>query len=409
MARLRIVGGEGVEQTLELREARLQIGRGRENGLVLPGPEKGVSRTHAELRLENGRYIIVDLQSQNGTWINGRRVERAEVPIGAEIALGEYRLTLQPDAPAPSPRLNFPEARTAPIGELRMRERSPDPAPAPPAASAGPRWVMRGGLAFALLALSAMLWVSSRTPPAAPVSDSAESPPPTGDPSSPGAAAAASPAAATDAAGAAQPSREGADRPADASLREKRVTAAAPGDASRAAGARVSRKPGESSESWKNRAAALQTRYGYSKAALDRNDFAAAAGGFEAILLEEPGFLDAPQLLVEAQSGMRASANNLFKAGKKLDAAGDWMGALQKYEQARQIYSAIPGISESLQRVRGKLRDAGTAAFNAGKQHEASGRPQEALKEYQKAVQWLAADDPNRHAAQARVDKLKRN
>ena len=53
MARLRIVGGEGVEQVLDLSEERLQIGRGRENGLVLPGPEKGVSRTHAELRLEN--------------------------------------------------------------------------------------------------------------------------------------------------------------------------------------------------------------------------------------------------------------------------------------------------------------------------------------------------------------------
>jgi tetratricopeptide (TPR) repeat protein len=150
-------------------------------------------------------------------------------------------------------------------------------------------------------------------------------------------------------------------------------------------------------------------RYGYSRAALDRNDFAAAAGGFEAILLEEPGFLDAPKLLIQAQSGMRASAGNLFKAGKKLDAAGDWTGALQKYEQARQIYAGIPGMSESVQRVREKLRVAGTAAFTQAQQHEASGRPQDALREYLKAVQWLAADDPNRHIAQTRVDKLKRN
>jgi tetratricopeptide (TPR) repeat protein len=150
-------------------------------------------------------------------------------------------------------------------------------------------------------------------------------------------------------------------------------------------------------------------RYGYSKAALERNDFAAAAGGFEAILLEEPGFLDAPKLLVEAQSGMRASANNLFKAGKKLDAAGDWMGALQKYEQARQVYAGVPGISESVQQVREKLKAAGTAAFDQAQQYEANRRPREALKEYQKAIQWLAPDDPNRRLAQTRIDKLRRN
>ena len=61
VARLRIVSGEGVEQVLEVREQRLQIGRGRDNDVVLPDPEKGVSRTHAELRLENDRYVIVDL------------------------------------------------------------------------------------------------------------------------------------------------------------------------------------------------------------------------------------------------------------------------------------------------------------------------------------------------------------
>ena len=218
--------------------------------------------------------------------------------------------------------------------------------------------------------------------------------------------ATALPSSAVDAAPAPQASREPQDKLPDASPRQAdppAPAAARPGDP------RVSRKPGESTQAWKTRAAALQTRYGYSKAALDRNDFAAAAGGFEAILLEEPGFLDAPQLLVQAQSGMRASANALFNAGKKLDAAGDWMGALQKYEQARQIYAGIPGIAESLQRVRGKLREAGTAAFNQARQYEANGRPQEALKDYQKAVQWLGADDPNRHAAQARVDKLKRN
>jgi len=172
---------------------------------------------------------------------------------------------------------------------------------------------------------------------------------------------------------------------------------------------RVARKPGESVEGWRTRSEALATRYAYSKAALDRRDYAAAAGGFQAILLEEPGFLDAPRLLVQANAGLRAQADALFQSGRRMDGAGDWVGALQMYEQARQIYSGIPGIADAVQRVREKLRAAGTRAFAQAKQLEAIGRNAEALKEYEKAVQWLPIDDPNRQAARARVEQLKRN
>lgn len=405
MARLRIVGGEGVEQLVELRDARLQIGRGRENGLVLPGAEKGVSRTHAELRLENGRYVIVDLQSQNGTWVNGRRVDRAEVPPGGEIAIGEYRLTIESGVGP-----GVAEARTASFDHIPMRERPavmpPVPASQPSAGIGG--WIVGAGVAvLAVVILAAVAWVSRST--SAPASATAEEPSgqaAAGEPR-PGAAAPATVPAPEGPAG--QTPRDPQERLPEASPRDKRSALNGSADARRPGDVGVGRKPGESTDAWKARAAALQMRYGYSKAALDRNDFAAAAGGFEAILLEEPGFLDAPKLLVQAQSGLRASAANLFKAGKKLDSAGDWTGALQKYEQARQIYAALPGLTDSLQRVREKLRAAGTSAFNKGRRYEADGRPQDAVKEYEKAVQWLAADDPNRHLAQQRIDQLRRD
>ena len=111
---------------------------------------------------------------------------------------------------------------------------------------------------------------------------------------------------------------------------------------------------------------------------------------------------------MQAQSGLRSSARRLFLAGQKLEAAGDWVGALQKYEQARQIYAGVDGLAASLQQVRGKLRTAGTAAFNEGRQHEAAGRTQEALKAYDKAIQWLPPDDPNRQVGRTRVEQLKR-
>jgi len=42
------------------RDRKLLIGRGRDNDIVLPDSQKGVSRTHAELRYENGRPIEIE-------------------------------------------------------------------------------------------------------------------------------------------------------------------------------------------------------------------------------------------------------------------------------------------------------------------------------------------------------------
>src|SRR4029077_5321515 len=103
----------------------------------------------------------------------------------------------------------------------------------------------------------------------------------------------------------------------------------------------VPRKPGETLQEWQTRSSALQARYAYSKVALDRGDFAAAAGGFAAILLDEPGFLDAPQLLVKARDGLRSAALAAVESGNRLDAAGDWTSAMRKYEQAREIDKSV--------------------------------------------------------------------
>ena len=65
-------------------------------------------------------------------------------------------------------------------------------------------------------------------------------------------------------------------------------------------------------------------------------------------------------------------------------------------------------MTEAIQRVREKLREAGNRAFAQAKQLDAVGRSGEALHEYEKAVQWLSPDDPNRQIARARVEQLKR-
>jgi pSer/pThr/pTyr-binding forkhead associated (FHA) protein len=53
-----------------------------------------VSRRRAELRIADGRWMLRDLESSNGTWVNGRRVVEVEVGPGDEIALGHCRVRL---------------------------------------------------------------------------------------------------------------------------------------------------------------------------------------------------------------------------------------------------------------------------------------------------------------------------
>jgi hypothetical protein len=67
-------------------ERRVVLGRSRECDLRIDDPN--VSRRHAELRQEGATYWLIDLDSTNGTELNGRRVTRAKLSDGDTITLG---------------------------------------------------------------------------------------------------------------------------------------------------------------------------------------------------------------------------------------------------------------------------------------------------------------------------------
>ena len=74
MAKLVVLRGDTVDRKVDLVQLPARIGRGPNNAVVLQDPMKGVSREHAEIRLVDGRYLLVDLGSENGIWVAGRRV-----------------------------------------------------------------------------------------------------------------------------------------------------------------------------------------------------------------------------------------------------------------------------------------------------------------------------------------------
>jgi DNA-binding winged helix-turn-helix (wHTH) protein len=68
---------------------------GRDPGLELAFDSPGVSRRHALLRVEGATVTVEDLQSKNGTFVGGRRVDaRTTLVAGDSFSIGSVKLTL---------------------------------------------------------------------------------------------------------------------------------------------------------------------------------------------------------------------------------------------------------------------------------------------------------------------------
>ncbi|MEA2398265.1 MAG: hypothetical protein QOK25_1821 [Thermoleophilaceae bacterium] len=76
-----------------LSGSRMLIGRSRDCDVTLEDPN--ASRRHAELRNEDGHWIVTDLGSTNGVKVNGRKVEQAVLQPGDELSFGLARLRFE--------------------------------------------------------------------------------------------------------------------------------------------------------------------------------------------------------------------------------------------------------------------------------------------------------------------------
>ena len=82
---------EGLD--LPLDRDWLVIGRGRGADLVIHEPT--ISRAHAAVGFRAGGFFVQDLGSTNGTFLNGKRRERADLDDGDEIQMGRLLLRVQ--------------------------------------------------------------------------------------------------------------------------------------------------------------------------------------------------------------------------------------------------------------------------------------------------------------------------
>src|SRR5271168_5098307 len=79
----------------------VSVGRDPLNDITVPDDRK-ISRAHAELRLRDGQWILIDLGSTNGTWVGKRRIEQHPLRGGERIRFGSttYTYVAEPDANA---------------------------------------------------------------------------------------------------------------------------------------------------------------------------------------------------------------------------------------------------------------------------------------------------------------------
>jgi pSer/pThr/pTyr-binding forkhead associated (FHA) protein len=104
---------EGVK-VFPLTEPVANIGRRLDNQLVIDDPR--VSRNHAQLRSIKGRFVLFDLNSTGGTFVNGQRTSQTVLYPGDVISLAGVALIFGQDNPPVHPNMSDTSPMMTPGG-----------------------------------------------------------------------------------------------------------------------------------------------------------------------------------------------------------------------------------------------------------------------------------------------------
>jgi pSer/pThr/pTyr-binding forkhead associated (FHA) protein len=172
LASILVKGGSKKGQRLPIRVPVVNIGRAEYNDIVLP--EESVSTQHAKLQRRDGVWVLQDLGSTNGTFVDGEKLS-GETPVapGSSIRFGDVAVVFDPTddalgigkgapgtkvmgavnlppaapakpAPAPAPAAAAPAPAPAakPAAPKPAPKSAPAPKKAPPAESGAPKWLI---------------------------------------------------------------------------------------------------------------------------------------------------------------------------------------------------------------------------------------------------------------------------
>ncbi len=123
MASLVIRSGAMKGKRIPIRVPIVNVGRAEYNDIVLP--DESVSTTHAKLQRREGIWVVVDLESTNGTLVDGERVA-GEAPLapGAYVRFGEVQTMFEPTDDTVDPGKG---SSTRLMGAIKLPPKPPSP------------------------------------------------------------------------------------------------------------------------------------------------------------------------------------------------------------------------------------------------------------------------------------------
>lgn len=90
-----LVGRNGSQREIPLKRSRVVIGRQTDCQVRIP--LASVSRQHCEVRTEGARTVLQDLKSRNGTYVNRKRIDRADLSAGDLVGIGPFVFVVRVD------------------------------------------------------------------------------------------------------------------------------------------------------------------------------------------------------------------------------------------------------------------------------------------------------------------------
>lgn len=120
MSKLVLKFENAVLQEVAVDQSEVSIGRSPDNGIVIDNP--AVSHYHARVFNEEGRLMLEDFGSLNGTFVNGQRVKMVGLKPGDSVMIGKHTIVVTDSAEirARKPDNGDPKAAAPRINETVM-------------------------------------------------------------------------------------------------------------------------------------------------------------------------------------------------------------------------------------------------------------------------------------------------
>jgi len=116
MAKVILKYEAAVLKEIPLKQGTLTIGRTAANDL--PIDNLAVSGHHAKISYEGDKFVLEDLNSLNGTFVNNQRVRKSSLKNGDEILIGKHTLVYMDEGGAPPEKVDPDSERTQPMAKL---------------------------------------------------------------------------------------------------------------------------------------------------------------------------------------------------------------------------------------------------------------------------------------------------